>query len=72
MQSLFQFNRWAERKGRTVKWGNLVGPYRGQEFRETFKTEAQAKERERQAIAKEAISKDRKPIPLRRKQLHPL
>ncbi len=70
MQSLFQFNRWAERSGCTVTWGNLVGPYQGQEFRETFKTEAQAKERERQAIAKEAIPKDREPIPLEREQLH--
>ncbi len=70
MQSLFQLRRWAKRDGRTVTWGNLVGLYRGQEFRETFETEGQAKERKRQVIANEAIPDDREPIPLERQQPH--
>jgi len=65
----FKLARWAERKGKIVKWGNMVGPYRGQEFEETFKTNKQAIERERQAKACEAIGDKRVPIPLKRVDL---
>ena len=57
-----QLERWADRKGTTVEWGNIVGWLQGQTFREVFKTEDEAKERERQALAKEAIGADRAPI----------
>jgi len=62
------FRRWAERNGKTVKWGNVIGPYCGQEFTETFTTEKEAKERERQALALEAIGDEKKPIALCRKE----
>jgi hypothetical protein len=61
-----KLKRWAERKGCTVEWGNMVGSYLGQSFRETFQTEAEAVERERQALACEDIGDDRVPVPLRR------
>lgn len=56
--------RWAERAGRVVRWGNLIGSHRGQEYRETFRTVQEARERERQALANEPISRDRPPIAL--------
>jgi len=62
--------RWAQRKGKVVEWGNVVGIYRGQEFRETFKTEKQAIEREVQAKGEEAIGEDRKPVALKRERIH--
>ena len=65
-----ELKRWADRKGTTVEWGNLVGCYRGQEFRETFATEEDAIERERQAIACEDIGDSRKPIAIKREKLH--
>jgi len=65
-----QLNRWAQRTQNTVEWGNFVMGYRGQEFRETFATEEEAIERERQANAGEAIGKDREPIAIERIQLH--
>jgi len=60
--------RWAERKGKTVEWGNIIMGMCGQQFRETFKTEKQAEERERQAKAGESIG-DRKPIPIKREKI---
>jgi hypothetical protein len=65
-----KLTRWAMRKGRTVEWGNVVGPFRGQEFREAFRDEAEAKERERQAKACENIGDTRVPVALKREQLH--
>ena len=65
-----KFVRWADRDGKTVRWGNLIGCYRGQEFEETFSTEAEAVERERQANACEAISDKREPTPIKRAILH--
>jgi hypothetical protein len=62
--------RWAMREGKTVKWGNWVMGYRGQEYCETFATEADAIERERQAKACEDISANRDPIAIERIQLH--
>ena len=67
--SMFQLKRWADRKGRTVKWGNIVGPYIGQEFEEKFSTTAEAKERERQVNALEPIGDTREPVPISRKRL---
>ena len=61
--------RWANRAATTVEWGNLVGGFRGQSFRETFATEADAIERERQATAGESIGVDRAPIALTREDL---
>lgn len=63
--------RWAERKGTILRWGNVIGTYAGQEFEETFRTVAQAKERERQALAGEAIGPVREPVALRRRDLRP-
>jgi len=63
---LEDFQRWAELRGRTVEWGNIIGPYTGQTFRETFRSVKEAKERERQALAKEAIGADREPVALKR------
>ena len=57
-----KLRRWAERTGCTVKWGNIIGSYVGQEFCEVFKTEADAITRERQALACEPIGKDREPV----------
>ena len=65
-----ELTRWADRTGKTVKWGNNVMGFRGQEFSETFATEEEAIERERQAKAGEAIGDNRKPIALKRIQLH--
>ena len=62
--------RWADREGKTVKWGNMVMGFRGQEFRETFATEEEAIERERQVKAVEAIGDDRIPVAIERIQLH--
>ena len=62
----FKLRRWAGRKGKTVEWGNVIGPYVGQSFRETFSTEAEAIERKRQAEACEAIGRDREPIAIER------
>ena len=64
-----KLRRWAERNGRTVEWGNLVLGHRGQEFRETFATEEQAAERERQALACEPIGVTREPVAVRRESL---
>jgi hypothetical protein len=66
-----ELHRWAERKGTTVTWGNIVGQYNGQSFRETFATEAEAIERERQARACEPIGAAREPIAAERVNLHP-
>ena len=63
-----KLQRWATRNGTTVEWGNVVGGYCGQEFRETFATETEAIERERQAKACESIAANRVPIALKRKQ----
>ena len=65
-----QLNRWAMRNGNVVEWGNVVGGFCGQEFREVFATEAEAVERERQAKELEAIGADRLPIALSRKERH--
>jgi len=65
----FKLKRWAERTGKTVCWGNIVGPWLGQEFEELFRTEEEAKERERQALAGEPIGKTREPIAVRRKTI---
>lgn len=66
----YELRRWADRKGCVVRWGNLVGPYRGQEFEEEFRTEEEAMQRERQALACEPIPDDKEPIPIRRVNLH--
>ena len=63
-----KLNRWAERKGRTVKWGNVVMGMCGQQFEETFASVEEAKERERQALACEPIG-NRLPIPIERKAI---
>ena len=65
----FKLNRWAKRTGTTVEWGNLIGPFVGQSFRETFSTEDEAIERQRQAKACESIGVDREPIALERLDL---
>lgn len=65
--STIKLTRWAKRKGTTVLWGNMVGCYSGQQFEETFATEAEAVERERQALACEAIGDKREPIAVQRK-----
>ena len=62
----FELKRYADRDGRKVHWGNIVGHFLGQEFREEFATEEEAKERERQAMALEAIGDKREPIALKR------
>lgn len=67
MSTMAKLARWADRKGKIVKWGNMVGPYCGQEFEEEFATESQAKERERQVLACEAIGDDREPVAIKRK-----
>ena len=64
-----KLSRWAERKGNTVEWGNIIGGYIGQTFRETFNTEAEAIEREKQALACEPIGEDRQPIAIERVRL---
>jgi hypothetical protein len=66
----YKLRRWAERDGKIVKWGNVVGPYRGQEFEEEFGTEEEAKERQRQAVACEPIGDDREPVARRRIRIH--
>ena len=66
----YKLRRWAERKGKIVRWGNVVGPYRGQEFEEEFGTEEEAKERERQAVACEPIGNESEPVAVRRIQRH--
>ena len=68
MLNQIKLNRWAQRNGCVVKWGNVVGPYIGQEFTEHFATEAEAKERERQALALEPIGDKREPVAVRREQ----
>lgn len=67
---MYELRRWANRKGTTVEWGNVIGGYNGQSFRETFATEDEAIERERQAIACESIPNDREPIATERADLH--
>ena len=69
MMDIGSFSRWAVRKGTVVEWGNLVGPYLGRQFRETFGNEVEAIERERQAMALEPISIGREPIALVRVRL---
>jgi hypothetical protein len=64
------FKRWAKRDGVMVEWGNIVAGMAGQSFREVFATEGEAVERERQALAKEAIGDDRAPVAVRRETLH--
>lgn len=49
-RALFRMVRWAERKGGRIGWGNVVGAYQGQTVRETFRTEDEAHERERQVM----------------------
>ncbi len=66
-----KLNRWAERKGNIVRWGNVIGSYCGQEFEEEFNSEEEAIERERQAKACEAIGAEREPVAIRRTQLNP-
>ena len=58
-----QLKRYADRKGKTVHWGNIIGGFCGQEFIEEFATESQAKTREKQAKSGQAIPNDCKPIP---------
>lgn len=65
----YKLSRWAKREGKTVSWGNVIGPYLGQAFEETFATEDEAKERQRQAEACESIGDDRPPVPLKRTDL---
>jgi hypothetical protein len=69
------FSRWARRHGCVVEWGNNVvaagAVFSGQSFRETFASEAEAIERERQALAKEDIGAERAPIAIARDILHP-
>jgi hypothetical protein len=60
------FQRWARRTGGTVEWGNIIHGFIGQSFRETFSTEDEAIEREKQAVACEAIGADRLPVALER------
>jgi len=64
-----QLVRWAKRVGKTVSWGNIVGPYSGQSFLEIFQTIDEARERERQALAKEPIGSDRLPVALSREEI---
>jgi hypothetical protein len=66
----YSLKRWAQRDGATVEWGNVVAGMSGQSFRETFATEAEAIERERQARAGEAIGADREPKATARQELH--
>jgi hypothetical protein len=66
---MIQLQRWAERKGTTVTWGNVIGGMQGQMFRETFSTEEDAIERERQALAGEGIGNKREPIAVAREDL---
>lgn len=66
MRYTVSFNRWASREGCVVRWGNVIGGYRGQEFTETFETEAQAEERVRQALAREPIGADLDPVAVSR------
>lgn len=66
---LDRFQRYAERRGKTVEWGNIIGPYIGQQFRETFATEEEAEERKRQALALEPIGSNRPPIAVSREKL---
>ena len=70
LKAMTTLRRWAKRDGCTVEWGNVVGGHRGQEFRETFAVKREAIEREKQANAGEAIREDRKPIAIKREQLH--
>lgn len=66
-----KLRRWAEiRGGTTVEWGNVIGIWNGQAFRETFATPEQAEERKRQALACEAIGVEREPVALTREVLH--
>jgi len=62
--------RWTNRLGNTVEWGNNVMGFRGQAFRETFNSEEEAIERERQAHAGEAITTARLPVAVTRTQLN--
>lgn len=64
-----KLTRWAERKGLTVRWGNVIGGYCGQSFEETFATEKEARERERQALACEPIGDERPPIAQKRRKV---
>jgi len=65
----FELRRYADREGCAVQWGNIVGTFLGQEFKEVFATETEAIERERQALANEAIGDDRKPIAIKRERM---
>lgn len=65
-----KLSRWAERNGKVVRWGNIIGGFCGQEFEETFETEKEAIERERQAINCEAIGDKRQPIATHRVRSH--
>lgn len=67
--AMLELKRWAQRDGCTVEWGNIVGCYLGQQFRETFATEEQAIERERQAKACEAIGAEREPVALTQERI---
>ncbi len=69
MPSLDHFSRWAERKGKVVRWGNIIGGHIGQQFEEEFESEEQAQERERQAVNCEAITEEREPGAVRREKL---
>ena len=60
----YQLRRWAQRDGSTVTWGNVIGGMSGQSRRQTFATEADAIERERQALACESLGAEREPIPV--------
>ena len=68
-RSIPKLERWAQRDGCVVCWGNVVMGRCGQEFRETFATENEARERERQALAGEAIEDDRFPVPVGRERM---
>ena len=62
----FSLQRWTNRDGKTVSWGNIIAGMSGQAFSETFATEDQAVERERQAKAGEPIRADREPVAVER------
>ena len=61
--------RWASRSSTTVEWGNVVGGFAGQSFSETFATEGEAMERERQALAGEPVGEERAPLAVVRRRL---
>lgn len=52
---MFELNRWVERKGKRVEFGNVVGPHVGETYKYEFPTEEMARKFEKAVTPENGI-----------------